>query len=169
MTHVLLAVNARSTSSAPPPSDTDSQIHSLISHLPTKGITVKKGILAACSLTLFLAWATTGGAWAHATLTRTNIKNGAVFHAQNAPQSLQAFFAENLDPKQSWVNVFEAGAHHGLVNEKTRSVVNFKNPKEMTLCLPTLRPNKYYFVWYTHSEDDGHFAAGVVYVRVVKQ
>ena len=129
---------------------------------------MKARILTACSLVLLLAFASTGGALAHASLIRANIKNGAVYHVKTAPKMLQAFFAENLDPKQSWVNVFEGVADHGLVNEKTKSVVNFKDPKELTLQLPTLRPDKYYFMWYTHSEDDGHFAAGIVYFSVVK-
>jgi methionine-rich copper-binding protein CopC len=129
---------------------------------------VKKQILTACSLVLLLASATTNGVMAHASLTHANIKNGAVFHVRTAPKTLQAFFAENLNPKQSWVNVFGGVADHGLVNEKTRSIVNFKNPKEMILQLPKPQPEKYYFVWYTHSEDDGHFAAGVVYFTVVK-
>ena len=129
---------------------------------------MKLRIPIACSLALLVASASTGSALAHASLTRANIKNGAVYHVKNAPKVLQAFFAENLDPKKSWVNVFEGVADHGLVNEKTKSVVNFKNPKEMTLQLPKLIPDKYYFVWYTHSEDDGHYAAGVVYFSVVK-
>jgi methionine-rich copper-binding protein CopC len=133
-----------------------------------KGSSVKKRILVACSIALVLICATTRGALAHASLTHANIKNGAVFHVKTAPKTLQAFFAENLDPKQSWVNVFEGVADHGLVNEKAKSTVNFKNPKEMTLRLPKLQPDKYYFVWYTHSEDDGHYAAGVVYFTVVK-
>jgi methionine-rich copper-binding protein CopC len=133
-----------------------------------KGSSVKIRILLACSITLALAYATAGSALAHASLAHANIKNGAVFHVKTAPKTLQAFFAENLDPKQSWVNVFEGVADHGLVNEKTKSVVNFKNPKEMTLRLPTLQPDKYYFIWYTHSEDDGHYAAGIVYFTVVK-
>jgi methionine-rich copper-binding protein CopC len=43
-----------------------------------------------------------------------------------------------------------------------------KKPKEMTLQFPRLRPGSYYFVWYTRSEDDGHYAAGVVHFRIVK-
>jgi methionine-rich copper-binding protein CopC len=133
-----------------------------------KGILVNKRILAACTLISFLVLATTSDVLAHANLMHATIKNGAVFHVNTAPKALQAYFAENLDPKQSWVNVFEGVADHGLVNEKTKSVVNFKNPKEMALQLPKLRPGKYYYVWYTRSEDDGHFAAGVVYFSVVK-
>ena len=133
-----------------------------------KGSSMKTRLLAALALALTLPFFTAGSALAHASLTRANIKNGAVFHVKTAPKQLQAYFAENLDPKQSWINVFEGVADHGLVNEKTKSAVNFKNPKEMTLQLPALRPGKYYFVWYTHSEDDGHYAAGVVYFTVVK-
>jgi methionine-rich copper-binding protein CopC len=129
---------------------------------------VKLRILIACSLALLLAFTSTGSALAHASLTRANIKNGEVFHVKSAPKTLQAFFAETLDPKASWINVFEGVGDHGLVNEKTKSVVNFRNPKEMTLRLPKLQPDKYYFVWYTHSEDDGHYAAGVVYFSVKK-
>lgn len=125
-------------------------------------------LLAACPAALLLLLTTTGLASAHASLTRATIKNNAVFHAGHTPKVLRAFFAENLDPKQSWINVFEGSGDHGLVNEKTRSTVNFRNPKEMTLALPTLRPARYYFIWYTHSVDDGHYAAGIVYFRVVK-
>jgi methionine-rich copper-binding protein CopC len=129
---------------------------------------VKKPILATCLLVPLLVAITTSRAFAHASLSHANIKNGAVFSVNAAPKVLQTYFAENLDPNLSWVNVFEGVADHGLVNEKTKSAVNFKNPKEMTLQLPRLRPGSYYFVWYTHSEDDGHYAAGVVYFRIVK-
>jgi methionine-rich copper-binding protein CopC len=127
-----------------------------------------RNLLAASAAVLLLLFTTTGLASAHASLIRANIKNNAVFHRGHTPTTLQAFFAESLDPKQSWINVFEGVADHGLVNEKTRSVVNFRNPKEMTLKLPTLQPEKYYFIWYTHSAEDEHYAAGIVYFRVVK-
>jgi methionine-rich copper-binding protein CopC len=129
---------------------------------------VKLRIPIACLLALLFAFASTGDALAHASLTRANIKNGEIFHVKSAPKTLQAFFAETLDPKASWINVFEGVGDHGLVNEKTKSIVNFRNPKEMILRLPKLQPDKYYFVWYTHSEDDGHYAAGVVYFGVIK-
>jgi methionine-rich copper-binding protein CopC len=137
-------------------------------HALLKGFTVKFRIPIACSLALLLAFVSTSGALAHASLTHANIKNGAVYHVKSVPKTLQAFFAETLDPKASWINVFEGVGDHGLVNEKTKSVVNFKNPKEMILRLPKLQPDKYYFVWYTHSEDDDHYAAGIVYFRVIK-
>jgi len=52
------------------------------------------------------------------------------------------------------------------VNEKTHSVVNFRNPKELTLALQPLVKGPYMMLWYTRSVDDGHFASGVVYFSV---
>ncbi len=129
---------------------------------------MKYRILVACSLAIALAGGFAHSALAHASLTTANIKNGEVFHVKTAPKTLTAYFAESLDPNKSWVNVFEGVADHGLINEKTHSIVNYKNPKEMTLKLPALAPDKYYFVWYTHSAEDGHYACGIVYFSVVK-
>jgi methionine-rich copper-binding protein CopC len=102
--------------------------------------------------------------FAHASLTSCSIKNSQVFTQATAPRIVKAFFAEPLDPAKSWINVFEGQADHGLVNEKTRSMV--VGPKEMTLKLPRLGKEKYYMIWYTHSAADGHFAAGIVYFTV---
>lgn len=107
----------------------------------------------------------TGSVSAHANLIRCSIKNNQVFSVAHAPRNVQAFFAEDLD-KGSWIAVFEGQADHGLVTEKQHSVINFKNPKEMTLQLPKLGKERYYLMWYTHSADDGHYAAGVVYFQV---
>jgi methionine-rich copper-binding protein CopC len=105
-------------------------------------------------------------ALAHANLTSCSIKNHETFTAARAPHSIKAGFAEELVPNKSWMAVFEGRADHGLVNEKTRSVVNFRNPKQMTLKLPKLRTGPYYLMWYTVSALDGHKAAGVVYFTV---
>jgi methionine-rich copper-binding protein CopC len=105
-------------------------------------------------------------ALAHANLTSCSIKNHETFGAAKAPHSIIAGFAEELVPKKSWMAVFEGDADHGLVNEKTTSVVNFKKPKQMTLKLPKLHRGPYYMVWYTISADDNHKAAGVVYFSV---
>lgn len=129
---------------------------------------MKQCILTACAAVMFLLSITTGSASAHASLLHSNIKNNQVFHVSHAPRMITATFAENLIPKDSWINVFEGVADHGLVNEKTRSIVNFRNPKQMTLRLPALAPERYYFIWYTHSADDSHWAAGIVYFTVVK-
>ena len=123
-------------------------------------------ITLACAAALVLALSGWAQVFAHASLTSCTIKNNDIFPLAHAPRTVIATFAEPLDPKQSWINVFEGVADHGLVNEKTRSIVNFKNPKQMTLRLPALHRERYYLVWYTHSAADGHFAAGIVYFRV---
>ena len=59
--------------------------------------------LVAGTLTLSMA----GVASAHASLVRANIKPGQVFAHNGYPRTLTAFFAENVNPKGSWVHVFE--------------------------------------------------------------
>jgi methionine-rich copper-binding protein CopC len=104
---------------------------------------------------------------AHANLTSCSIRNNHVFSKGHTPRVVRATFAEEVTPNsKSWMAVFEGSGDHGLVNETTTSVVNFKNPKEMTLKLPALRPGRYYLLWYTVSAIDGHKAAGVVYFCV---
>lgn len=103
---------------------------------------------------------------AHANWLHGNLKNNEVFKAGHTPGQLKGFFAENLDPRKSWMAVFEGVADHGLVTEKQHSVVNYKNPREMTLKLPKLAKDRYYLMWYTRSATDGHDAAGVLYFRV---
>ncbi|MBV9281188.1 MAG: copper resistance protein CopC [Chloroflexi bacterium] len=127
---------------------------------------VKNCVAALCAV--LLLGVTAGAVSAHASLQTCSIKNNQVFHAVGAPHMVTATFAEPLDPKFSWMKVFEGQADHGLVTEKQNSVVSFKNPKVMTLKLPKLQPEKYYLIWYTHSAADGHFAAGIVYFQVVK-
>src|SRR5947209_731930 len=121
--------------------------------------TLRATVLAVVTLLAVLP----GVASAHANLTSCSIKNGQVFTLAHAPHSISARFAEELTPNgKSWMSVFEGDGDHGLVNERTVSVVNFKNPKQMTLKLPTLHAGPYYLVWYTTSAIDGHKAAGTV-------
>jgi methionine-rich copper-binding protein CopC len=116
---------------------------------------------------VLLAVATgTGLVSAHANLVRCSIGNNQVFRVGHTPTSVQAYFAEDLNPKNSWIAVFEGEADHGLVTEKEHSMPNYKNPKELTLKLPKLGKEKYYLMWYTQSADDGHFAAGLVNFQV---
>lgn len=129
---------------------------------------MKTRVLTVVAPVILFTCASIRPAWAHASLDHSNIKTGQAFKIGHAPGMLRAFFAENLDPTKSWINVFSGVADHGLVNEKSRSKLNFQNPKELTLNLPALAVAKYYFIWYTHSAVDGHFAAGIVYFRVVK-
>lgn len=123
-----------------------------------------RGAVALVTVLLTVAFGA-GTASAHASLVSCSIKNGQTFKVGHAPSTVVGTFAENLD-KGSWMAIFEGQADHGLVTEKQHSVVNFKNPKQMILKLPKLGKEKYYLIWYTHSADDGHFAAGIVYFQV---
>jgi len=112
------------------------------------------GLLAG---TLVLAMA--GVASAHASLVRANIKPGQVFAHNAYPRTLTAFFAENVNPKGSWVHVFEGAAtsDHGLV-DRDNVQFPFKNPKEITVGLPKGLKGLYTVIWFTASADDGHKA-----------
>src|SRR5947209_14784484 len=125
--------------------------------------TLRATVLAVVTLLAVLP----GVASAHANLTSCSIKNGQVFTLAHAPHSISARFAEDLTPNgKSWMSVFEGDGDHGLVNEKTIAVVNYKNPKQMTLKVPALHKGPYYLIWFTVSADDGHKAAGIVYFKV---
>jgi methionine-rich copper-binding protein CopC len=112
--------------------------------------------LVAGTLTLSMA----GVASAHASLVRANIKPGQVFAHNAYPRTLTAFFAENVNPKGSWVHVFEGNpkGDHGMV-EQGNVQFPFKNPKEITLGLPRGLKGLYTVIWFTTSVDDGHKAA----------
>ncbi|MDQ2741639.1 MAG: hypothetical protein M3Z66_04995 [Chloroflexota bacterium] len=131
---------------------------------------MKSRLVAASIATFLFIGAGTGLASAHANLLRATIKNNEVFKVGHTPKVLQGFFAQDLDsnPNRTWMAIFEGVADHGLVTEKQHSVVNFRNPKEMTVKLPRLAPDMYYIIWYTHSAVDGHYAAGIVYFSVKK-
>jgi methionine-rich copper-binding protein CopC len=125
-------------------------------------------VLRTSALALAVVFAILPGiASAHANLTSCSIKSGQVFTLKHAPRTVSAQFAEELTPGgKSWMSVFEGEADHGLVNEKTVSLVDFKHPKHMTLKLPTLHRGPYYLIWFTVSALDGHEAAGIVYFKV---
>lgn len=127
-----------------------------------------KHLLAVLAVTALILGASTGIASAHANWLHGNLKNHETFRYGHTPKHIRGFFAERLDPAHSWMAIFEGVADHGLVTEKDHSIVNYKNPKEMILSLKhtKLARDKYYLVWYTHSAEDGHFAAGVIYFRV---
>jgi methionine-rich copper-binding protein CopC len=131
---------------------------------------LKIRILAALVVAPTLLAGTGGEVSAHANLVHCSIKNGQIFHLGHVPAQITATFAEDLDPNQtrSWMAVFEGQADHGLVTERQISRVLFQHPDQMILNLPKLIVERYYLIWHTHSEIDGHYAAGIVYFRVVK-
>lgn len=123
--------------------------------------------IVAIAIAVFALLSTSlGSASAHANLLSANIKNNQVLRFGHTPKAIKATFAEELDPKKSWMAVFEGVADHGLVTEKQHSVVDFNHPKHMSLTLPKLAKDKYYLIWYTHSTTDNHYAAGILYFSV---
>jgi hypothetical protein len=88
-----------------------------------------------------------GIASAHASLVKANIKPGQVFPTGAYPRLLTAFFAENVNPKNSWIHVFEGdpSGDHGMV-DLGNEVYPFKNPKEITVSLPKGLKGLYTFI-----------------------
>ena len=121
--------------------------------------TVYQRALAAGLLAGTLVLSMAGVASAHASLVRTNIKPVQVFAHNAYPRTLTAFFAENVNPKGSWVHVFEGDpkGDHGMV-EPGNVQFPFKNPKEITVGLPRGLKGLYTVIWFTTSADDGHKA-----------
>ena len=80
--------------------------------------TVYRRALAAGLLAGTLVLSVAGVASAHASLVRANIYPGQVFAHNAYPRTLTAFFTENVNPKGSWVHVFEGDpkGDHGLVD-----------------------------------------------------
>lgn len=105
-------------------------------------------------------------ALAHASLVKCSIKNHQVIRYGHQPSKIVATFAEELNPDKSWMAVFDGVGDHGLVTVNSKSHISIKNLKQMTLKLPKLRRAPYYLIWYTHSLQDGHYAAGAVYFSV---
>ena len=122
--------------------------------------TVYRRALAAGLLAGTLVLSMAGVASAHASLIRANIKPGQIFAHNAYPRTLTAFFAENVDPKGSWVHVFERDpkGDHAMV-DLGNVAFPFRNPKEITVGLPKGLKGLYTVIWFTTSADDGHKAA----------
>jgi len=94
---------------------------------------------------------------AHATLVQCTVASGAKLAA--APAVLTCTFAEGVNPKGSFIGVFEAAGEKGEV-DKLNSAVPFSNAKQLTVGLPRLAKGTYNLIWFTISADDGHRAGG---------
>jgi methionine-rich copper-binding protein CopC len=114
-------------------------------------------LLAAASLVLGAGALAPRAAQAHASLEKCNIAPGAKLHA--APAVITCTFAEGVNPKGSFIGVFESIGDHAEV-DKENSQVSFSNVKVMTVGVPRLSKGTYVFMWYTISADDGHHAGG---------
>jgi methionine-rich copper-binding protein CopC len=124
--------------------------------------------VGAVLLALTVSLASVGLASAHASLVSANIKPGQVFAHDAYPRTLIAVFADNVTPQGSWLHVFEAdpAGDHGLVD---RNDVRFpvRNPREITVGLPSNLKGTYTVMWFTQSADDGH-EAGSAFTFTVK-
>jgi methionine-rich copper-binding protein CopC len=65
-------------------------------------------LAAAGALAVAGALAGVGTASAHAVLVSANIQPGQIFTANAYPRTLTAFFGQNVDPKASYLHVFQA-------------------------------------------------------------
>lgn len=97
-----------------------------------------------------------GLALAHASLVTSSIRPGAVLHS--APRTLSAIFSEDVNPRGSFLRVFENVGDHAEI-DLGNSQVSFKNARQMTVSLPAhLAKEQYMVMWYTISATDGHHA-----------
>ena len=121
--------------------------------------TVYRRVLAAGLLAGTLTLSLAGVASAHASLVRANIKPGQIVAHNAYPRTLTAFFAENVNPRGSWVHVFEGDpkGDHAMV-DLGNVQFPFRNPKEITVGLPKGLKGLYTVIWFTTSVDDGHKA-----------
>lgn len=115
-------------------------------------------MLATTSLLLGVGAMTPRIAQAHASLNKCNIAPGAKL--TTAPKVIACTFAEGVNPKGSFIGVFETTGDHGEV-DKENSAVSFSNAKQLTVGVPRLSKGTYALLWYTISADDGHRAGGI--------
>ncbi len=97
---------------------------------------------------------------AHAFLEKcTGLAKGATLTA--LPKTLTCTFAEGVNPKGSFIRIFEATGD-GAEDDLGNSAVSFSNVHQMTVGVPKLAKGAYYLMWFTVSADDGHKAGGVL-------
>jgi methionine-rich copper-binding protein CopC len=94
---------------------------------------------------------------AHATLVKCSITVGATY--RSAPRTVTCTFAEGVNPKGSFIGVFQATGDKGEV-DKQDSSVPFTNAKQLAVGLPSLARGSYNLIWFTISANDGHRAGG---------
>jgi methionine-rich copper-binding protein CopC len=116
------------------------------------------GILVTCVL-LGKSAMMPGAALAHASLVRCNFVPGAMLRL--LPRTVRCTFAEGVNPRGSFVGLFQATGDHGEM-DKGDSSVSFTNAKQIELPAPSMPKGSYNLIWFTISADDGHRAGGLV-------
>jgi len=107
------------------------------------------------ALTLALLFATSGVAWAHAAYVSSTPAANAVL--DKAPTSVTITFAENLNPSESNIVVYDSSMKQVSTGQ---AQVNTSNLKEMSVPMQGDDSDVYVVVWHNVSADDGDPDAG---------
>jgi len=113
---------------------------------------------------LTLLWTTTGTAWAHALLQRSDPPAGVVL--QRAPSRIHLWFSEDLNGSASKIIVWDHARHDQTAGSAT---VVAGQPRQLEAQLKPLPPGSYLVLWTSVSADDGHVLRGSYSFSVLVQ
>ena len=113
---------------------------------------------------LTVLWTTTGSAWAHALLQRSDPPAGVVL--QRAPSRIHLWFSEALNGSASKIIVWDHARHDQTIGSAT---VVAGQPRQLEAPLKPLPPGSYLVLWTSVSADDGHVLRGSYSFSVLVQ
>lgn len=113
---------------------------------------------------LTVLWTTTGSAWAHALLQRSDPPAGVVL--QRAPSRIHLWFSEDLNGSASKIIVWDHARHDQTIGSET---VVAGQPRQLEAPLKPLPPGSYLVLWTSVSADDGHVLRGSYSFSVLVQ
>src|SRR5437870_2814820 len=119
--------------------------------------TVRRRLLVAALVAVFLALVFPGVSSAHAVLLRSDPAQDAILRV--APKQVRLWFSENLSPSFSTAQVLNAANQQRV--DRQDAHVSPSNATEMDVTLqPNLSPGVYVVIWRSFSSDDGHILGG---------
>ena len=119
--------------------------------------TVRRRLLVAALVALFLVLVFPGVSSAHAILLRSDPATDAILRV--APKQVRLWFSENLSPSFSTAEVLNAANQQRV--DRHDSHVSPSDTREMDVSLPpALSPGVYVVIWRSFSSDDGHILGG---------
>jgi len=113
---------------------------------------------------LTVLWTTTGIAWAHALLQRSDPPASVVL--QRAPSRIHLWFSEDLNGSASKIIVWDHARHDQTSGSAT---VVAGQPRQLEEPLKPLPPGSYLVLWTSVSADDGHVLRGSYSFSVLVQ